>query len=30
MLEPKIQVRDLDLFYGQNQALKGINKHPIR
>ena len=25
MLEPKIQVRDLDLFYGQNQALKGIN-----
>ena len=25
MLEPKIQVRDLDLFYGQNQALKEIN-----
>ena len=24
-MEPKIQVRDLDLFYGQNQALKGIN-----
>ena len=27
MLEPKIQVRDLDLFYGQNQALKGINMY---
>ena len=25
MLEPKIRVRDLSLFYGQNQALKGIN-----
>ena len=25
MLEPKIRVRDLDLFYGQNRALKGIN-----
>ena len=24
-MEPKIQVRDLDLFYGQNQALKEIN-----
>ncbi len=25
MLEPKIRVRDLSLFYGQNRALKGIN-----
>ena len=24
-MEPKIQVRDLELFYGQNQALKGID-----
>ena len=25
MLKPKIRVRDLELFYGQNQALKGID-----
>lgn len=24
-MEPKIRVLDLELFYGQNQALKGID-----
>ena len=24
-MKPKIRVRDLELFYGQNQALKGID-----